>query len=257
MYWFTAQMWIVVKSEAIITQLVFEHSLRIRVKAELEKSDDKEQVNTIEVPIPDSPVEATETIAVAEGSESASVFRSATESTIVHSSSSSASESGSDSAKKGKKRDDGDSLKGKGDKEKEQDKAETGNLVGRINNLVTTDLGNITDAREFLRVFVLGPIQIALFVVFLYVLLGWRSVLCISISADEGAKAILFLSAFVGLAAIVTLLPLPGFVAKLVQKTQGEQLKKKDARIQTVTESWYYPLSVRHTYADCPTSALF
>ena len=80
---------------------------------------------------------------------------------------------------------------------------------------------------------------------------------CISVSADESAKAILFLSAFVGLAAIVTLLPLPGFVAKLVQKTQKEQLKEKDARVQTVTESWCYTLSVRHTYADCPPSALF
>ena len=37
----------------------------------------------------------------------------------------------------------------------------------------------------------------------------------------------LFPSAFVGLAAIVALLPLPGFVTKLVQKTQKEQLKKK------------------------------
>jgi cobalamin biosynthesis Mg chelatase CobN len=180
-----AQTWIIVKSEAIITQLVFEHSLRIRVKAEVEKSDDKEQAKTAEPLALDSPVEpghaeeATDTTTVAEGSESASISRGTTESTIVHSSSSSVSETASGSAKKGKKKDDGDSLKkstkGKGSKEKKEDKkAETGNLVGKINNLVTTDLNNITTAREFLRVFVLAPIQIGLCVLFLYVLLGWR-----------------------------------------------------------------------------------
>jgi hypothetical protein len=46
---------------------------------------------------------------------------------------------------------------------------------------------------------------------------------------------------------MVALLPLPGFVTKLVQKTQKEQLKKKDARVQTVTESWcYYYLRAAH-----------
>jgi hypothetical protein len=151
----------------------------------VEQNGDKEQAKTVETPAPDSPTEsghaeeATDATAVAEGSESASMSRSATESTIVHSSSSSVSESASDSAKKGKKKGDGDSLKkgtkGKDAKEKkEEKKAETGNLVGKINNLVTTDLNNITTAREFLRVFVLAPIQIALCVMFLYVLLGWR-----------------------------------------------------------------------------------
>jgi hypothetical protein len=52
------------------------------------------------------------------------------------------------------------------------------------------------------------------------------------------------------------LLPLPGFVAKLVQKAQQEQLKKKDARVQTVTESWCYPISAPRACVDCPPFSL-
>ncbi len=48
------------------------------------------------------------------------------------------------------------------------------NLVGRINNLVTTDLSNIADSRDFMRLLVYVPLQLILCVVFLYVILGWR-----------------------------------------------------------------------------------
>jgi hypothetical protein len=151
----------------------------------VEESDDKEQAKTVGNPASDSlnepghTEEATDVTMIGEGSDTSSISCSATASTIVHSSSSSISESASDSAKKGKKKDDGNSskkgTKGKNSKERKEDKkAETGNLVGRINNLVTTDLNNITMARDFLHVFVLAPTQIALCVIFLYVLLGWR-----------------------------------------------------------------------------------
>jgi hypothetical protein len=67
-----------------------------------------------------------------------------------------------------------------------------GNLVGKINNLVTTDLANITNARDFLYLRWLNfnirveedsadttkvvyiPLQVALCIVFLYAILGWR-----------------------------------------------------------------------------------
>lgn len=48
------------------------------------------------------------------------------------------------------------------------------NLVGRINNLVTTDLGNIIDARDLMFVLVYMPMQILLCITFLYLILGWR-----------------------------------------------------------------------------------
>lgn len=52
----------------------------------------------------------------------------------------------------------------------------TGNLVGRLNNLVTTDLGNITGARDVLYIVVYIPMQITLCMLFLYLILGWRYV---------------------------------------------------------------------------------
>ena len=44
-------------------------------------------------------------------------------------------------------------------------------------------------------------------------------------------------SAFVGLATLLMLTPLPGYLTKLVQDVQKSLLKTTDARVQTVTES--------------------
>ena len=62
----------------------------------------------------------------------------------------------------------GEEEKGKDDKDKGS------NLVGRINNLISTDLENITDGRDFLFVLVYTPLHIILCVGFLYKILGWR-----------------------------------------------------------------------------------
>ena len=51
-----------------------------------------------------------------------------------------------------------------------------GNLVGKINNLISTDLANIVEARDFLLVLVYIPLQITLSIIFLYAVLGWRYV---------------------------------------------------------------------------------
>lgn len=48
------------------------------------------------------------------------------------------------------------------------------NLVGKINNLVTTDLANIVDSRDFLLAALHLPLQITLCIAFLYAILGWR-----------------------------------------------------------------------------------
>ena len=50
------------------------------------------------------------------------------------------------------------------------------------------------------------PVLVAIGIWFLYDVLGW--------------------SAFVGLSAIIILFPLPGYVAKLIQKVQKERMKK-------------------------------
>jgi hypothetical protein len=72
------------------------------------------------------------------------------------------------------------SSKGKGKatkapKDSDKDEHSRGeNLVGKINNLVTTDLANIVEARDFLLAAVYIPLQITLCIVFLYAVLGWR-----------------------------------------------------------------------------------
>ncbi|KAJ7078496.1 hypothetical protein C8R44DRAFT_836696 [Mycena epipterygia] len=90
------------------------------------------------------------------------------------------------------------------------------NLLGKINTLVTVDLSKINEMRNVLFLFVLIPIQLVGCVVFLYQVLGW--------------------SAFVGMALLAALSPLPGYLAKLQSNVQKEALNKTDARVQTVSE---------------------
>ncbi len=61
---------------------------------------------------------------------------------------------------------------GEGKKKDDTDKGS--NLVGRINNLISTDLENITEGRDFLFVFIDAPLEVALRIGFLYTILGWR-----------------------------------------------------------------------------------
>ncbi|KAJ3890944.1 hypothetical protein GG344DRAFT_77404 [Lentinula edodes] len=197
-----------VRTQAIITQLVFEHSLRIRVKAETADSPGSSTSSSPETLTPDSASVHEGTV---DGSDTIhSISPSEAESTTVHSSTTSVS-SGTDKgkAKKTDKR-----------TKKESDDApssDTNNLVGKINNLVTTDLDNITDGRDFLFVLIYIPVQIVLCMVFLYAVLGW--------------------SCFVGLGVMIISFPLPGMIAKYVKRAQEKRLKKTDARVQSVSES--------------------
>jgi len=110
---------------------------------------------------------------------------------------SSPSSTDGDSIKKGKK--------GKGE-DKEEEKAEKGsNLVGKITNLVSTDLNNIVDGRDFPMLFISLPLQIVLCIVFLYKILGW--------------------SAIVGMVTMLSLYPLPGWVASKMQDVQKGKMK--------------------------------
>jgi len=104
---------------------------------------------------------------------------------------------------------DGDSInkakKGKGE-EKEEKKAEKGsNLVGKITNLVSTDLNNIVEGRDFPMLLISLPLQIILCIVFLYKVLGW--------------------SAIVGMVTMLSLYPLPGWIASKLQDVQTEKMK--------------------------------
>ncbi|PBK89773.1 P-loop containing nucleoside triphosphate hydrolase protein [Armillaria gallica] len=93
--------------------------------------------------------------------------------------------------------------------------SEVKNFVGRINNLVTSDIANIAECSHVLRLFY-SPLELVFCIWFLYVILGWSS--------------------FAGLAVIVIMAPLPGYLAKRIQTVQKATLKNTDGRVQVVTE---------------------
>lgn len=112
-----------VRTEALLIQLVFEHSLRIRFKAEASDGPSASSVSTPET----QSVEGSTTV---EGSDAQSNTTS--------------------NATKGKAKADDSTTEpaandGKNEKKKD-------NLTGRINTLVTVDLDNIVSGKDFLMV---------------------------------------------------------------------------------------------------------
>ncbi|KAH7905541.1 hypothetical protein BJ138DRAFT_1017581, partial [Hygrophoropsis aurantiaca] len=187
---------ILVRTEAIITQLVFSHALRIRMKAE--GPDDKEQVfdaNTTSTP-------DTTSIAGLDSLDNEVSTDEGTEETLRASSTNKIS-----SVAKGKQK----AVESKTVGDTRAPSSNANNLIGKINNLVSSDLNNITDGRDFLLMCLYTPLQVGVGIWFLYRILGW--------------------SALVGLATMVALFPIPGYVAGTFQTVQT------DARVQTVTET--------------------
>ncbi|KIO07506.1 hypothetical protein M404DRAFT_24002 [Pisolithus tinctorius Marx 270] len=204
---------LIVRAECIITQLVFEHALRIRMKAEVPDTDKGSADSTVTTP------------------DSASLSESAT---AVESSREGSPDEGRSTTTdvatpvtNGKLQSEGK----RGDTSGEKSASSTENFVGKISNLITTDLGNITDGRDFL----LSPMYLC----------NWSYALGFYTVFWTGGAAILssplapscFLSAFVGLAVMILLFPLPGMVAKKIQSVQRTKMEKTDARVQTVTET--------------------
>ncbi|KAJ7758122.1 hypothetical protein DFH07DRAFT_818757 [Mycena maculata] len=191
-----------VRLEAIITQLVFAHSLRIRVKAETTAASEVAShapsvEESLSVSRDESDGESVDQTATLEDGESSP--RSEDDTTTVQASSSSIKSGASKEPAK---------------PAKAEDKKTEGSLVGKINNLVSTDLG---DSRDFLVLLIYVPCQLAFGIWFLYVLLDW--------------------AVWVGVASIILLAPVPGYMAKMVQSVQRERLKRTDGRIQSVSEA--------------------
>ena len=126
--------------------------------------------------------------------------------------------------------------KSKGELQEEEDETDKeSNLVGKITNLVSTDLDNILDGRDFLMLIVSLPLDVTLCIVFLYKILGW--------------------SAIVGMVTMIALYPIPGWLGSKMQDIQDERMKivsyvplftlgsaltvallQTDSRVQVVTE---------------------
>ncbi|KAJ6610803.1 hypothetical protein B0H10DRAFT_2059064 [Mycena sp. CBHHK59/15] len=183
-----------VRTEAIMTQLVLAHSLRIRMKAETTAG--KHSVANspaAEAPLP-APVSR-------EGSDAESTSETRVETASP--------ENGESTARS---EDDSATVRASTREPAKPAKSE-GSLVGRINNLVTTDL---VDSRDFLILFIHLPLQLGIGIWFLHSLLGW--------------------AVWVGLGSIILLTPVPGFMAKLMQSVQKERMKRTDERVQSVSE---------------------
>ncbi|KAK0496137.1 P-loop containing nucleoside triphosphate hydrolase protein [Armillaria luteobubalina] len=187
-----------VHSQVLITQLVFEHAFRIRMKFQSHNTGSTEA----------TPGEVTPEVSSHPGIDTVQGAESSTgEGTAPRSMTKSkddVSEPPSDVSTAYTMSSSTDT------------QSEVKNFVGRINNLVTSDLANIAECSHFLRLFVYSPLELVFCIWFLYVVLGW--------------------SAFVGLAVIVVTAPLPGYLAKRIQTVQKATLKNTDGRVQVVTE---------------------
>ncbi|EIN13416.1 P-loop containing nucleoside triphosphate hydrolase protein [Punctularia strigosozonata HHB-11173 SS5] len=199
-----------VRTEGIITQLVFEHALRTRMKAEVAESSDSP--STSKAP----------SVADTESNEGSIDGTESGDETLQGSSTGdrNASQSSSKNANakgKGKTPSIAESTKSTDSKTHADGSSKADNLVGRINNLITTDLNNIVDGRDFLMLVLWAPLEFVLCLYVLYQLLGW--------------------STFVGLAVMILLFPIPGYFANRIQTVQVERMKKTDARVQLATET--------------------
>ncbi|EJD51854.1 hypothetical protein AURDEDRAFT_82731 [Auricularia subglabra TFB-10046 SS5] len=172
-----------VRVEAIVTQLVFEHALKIRIPAEV-PTDSANQ----------SPGNSAST-SISEGDDGVTCASSGDDRDAKPPAPATISDSASTGNRDGAARD----------------------LIGRVNNLVTSDVSNITDARDILFLLLYCPLQVVICMSFLYAVLGW--------------------SAFAGLAAMIVTFPLPGWIASKVEVISKARMKKTDARVQQVTEA--------------------
>ncbi|KAH9918376.1 P-loop containing nucleoside triphosphate hydrolase protein [Epithele typhae] len=183
---------VTVRLQAIVTELVFDHALRIRMKAET--SDDvsaKGDPTTTDTPGNQSGESST---------ASAGSLSSRSQDTVK--------DKGKGKEEPAKKE---MPKKGKGKKGKDK------NLVGRINNLVSSDMASFSfSAQQLIFATVQSPFQIVLCMVFLHQILGW--------------------SAWVGLATMILTLPIPGYITKYLRTTQREKMRRTDGRVQLVTE---------------------
>ena len=138
-----------VRTEGLLTQLVFEHSLRVRLKAEA--SNEKIEDDNLTVTSTQDNASVTEVAPVDTNSLTGEIAsQSSQDLTPISRDSSSDSQSTSKSPAKTK---DSSTLKSYAKSPTAtKDKKEAENLIGKINNLVTTDLGNIVEGRDFLTI---------------------------------------------------------------------------------------------------------
>ncbi|KZT60639.1 P-loop containing nucleoside triphosphate hydrolase protein [Calocera cornea HHB12733] len=198
-----------VQADSILTQLIFDHALRIRLTDEIESSastsgtstptslgeitDDAVSSANVETEIttllgPEPPT--TEAESAPSSSSTVAVYASASKTELP---------------KNAETIDGGNSA------------SKAMHLSARINGLFGTDIATCINGRDFLVVFLNCPFEAMLSMWFLWAILSWAAV--------------------AGMLFLVITLPIPGMVPNLMQSTQAKLMEKKDARVQKVTES--------------------
>ncbi|CCO37550.1 ATP-binding cassette transporter abc4 Short=ABC transporter abc4 [Rhizoctonia solani AG-1 IB] len=198
----------VIRATGMMSQLLFEHSLRIRMVAQVAGGSSGKTPGAITpaVDTTGSIIEGEQT--PTESSRKPGTSDEEESNSTVHTAEASNAQTLVASASSTKGKDNVD--------EKSKDDSSSSNLVGKINNLMSTDLENITEGCDFPFLFVHAPVQIIFSIFFLYRILGW--------------------SAVVGMGFMVLSFPIPGKLAKLVNDVQTERMKKTDERVQTISE---------------------
>jgi hypothetical protein len=218
--------------EAIFTQLVFEHSLRVRLNSYASTSDNEKSTSTPSTPGREASAASTvvgdfesvadvSTVAITEVgpiAEDAALRLEASQSTVI----------GSEHTPR-------PSEGGKEDKEikKVEDQS------GKIMNLLTSDIEQLTWGSKWQSPCKLPPVflsvafnfdavfyivKIGICTYFLYIMLGWRSVCSVLLSVST--IHLFRISALVGIACILITLPVPALVASLLMKIQVEKMQK-------------------------------
>ncbi|KAF8682983.1 P-loop containing nucleoside triphosphate hydrolase protein [Rhizoctonia solani] len=198
----------VVRAIGMISQLLFEHSLRIRMVAQVAGGSTSKTPSAVTPTIDAASIAENEQINAENSGGLQTAEEQETDSTNHTAETSNAQTLvASTSSVKGQDKVD--------DKSKEEGSGSS-NLVGKINNLMSTDLDNVTEGCDFLFLVVYAPVQIIFSVFFLYKILGWSSV--------------------IGMAFMVLSFPIPGKLAQLVNNVQTERMKKTDERVQAISE---------------------
>ncbi len=137
--------------EAIITSLVFDHALRIRLKAEASESKSGSATASAANSTPGSPKDQTQEPASADDDDDETIHsRSATAASTTTTATAATSSTATAVSPKSSQSNSVDAKKSGSVPPAQTAQTKKSNVVGKINNLVTSDLDNITRGRDFL-----------------------------------------------------------------------------------------------------------
>ena len=139
----------IVRVEGLLTQLVFEHSLRIRLKAEASNGTIEDDNLTV-IGTPDS-VSISEGGTIDSSSELDERMSEPSQASTVVTRDSSRDSRSTSKGIKAKNKSDPSTIKSDAKQPAKHDR-DAQNLIGKINNLVTTDLANIVKGVDFLTI---------------------------------------------------------------------------------------------------------